>query len=1165
VKKINIYILYGVLYCCLNSLCIEVQAQGWFQTYSDEPDVEVGNDLSGEDGDPTPTPDEEGSPLPTPDSGDYDPTPDDYEEPVFPTLSTSSRQLIYSIQKTIDKGYVGIGKSNDFLVLKMDQMGNRQWLKRLENEDYGGNSSDFDLAITEDNEYLLGILSKNGNQRSVYLQKLNAFGDTIPKQLLYTFTKPSNIYTFLDIRIIRTTDNNYILANYMFVSCGEGCEEKVIMITKVTATGEILWDSSLPLSQSKIDDLVATDDGGCVLSSKKVEDYLELARLDGEGNVVWQTISESSEINKLSPIRLKNDGNIIIGSWEDNYYGNIQEVSIVDGSVIQSLDFSDPANNIVTETFEEGPTTFYDINIRANGNILLAGVKQGEKDSLRVSELTPSWEFIENHHYPLFYEEDSTTTKEGFDNIQSMDLLTEADNSFTIGGRGKIRFNSQSGVTSVPYVLRFDKNSRIYTSQFCGTIYEDENQNCVQDADEKGIPNVLVSIEGTERFVMTDSEGNYCFNVHAGTYTLTTDLSSQSYWSNACDLPTITIVDDERILDVNVGYYPTETCPLLSVSIGTSLLQPCYQSDYKVAYCNEGALAENDAYVEVVLEDYLQIDSSSIAYVETAPNLYTFYVDTLDARTCSSFQIFTTVACDAPVLATACTEAHIYPDDYCGAIDPFWDGSDIVVDVVCEGDSVKFMIKNEGADMLETRSYGIYEDDLLEMMDDFYLNANDSIIISHPVDEGRTYRMQAETSPYAPTNNRPQATIEMCGGSVFSTGFVNTTSQNDTERFKDIDCQQIVETTAPNEKLVVPAGTDAEHYVQSTDELEYTIRFQNTYEDTIQGLYILDTLSTDLDINSFRSGSSSHPYDVYLLENNVVLWRLSDIDLPNDAMNESGSHGFIKFFVTPKTTVEAEILIENTAAIYFDFNAPELTTTTFVTICNSCVTQQYARNFHGKIYLEGAYHQEGLMKCSLTDFIPLEQPYTNAPYEYHGEEVLTEIPSKMIDWVLLEVRNGVYSESEKRTSITIETCAALLMEDGSIRDIDGISPVRFDNLVEGEEYRFCIRHRNHLAILSANPTMTMDDIFYDFTKSASEAFGPQQMKMSEDGFAMLHGGDFNQDGIIQASDYNKWKNVPAALNVYSPQDATLDGIIQLTDLDIWNLNKAKMGVSEIGF
>lgn len=220
-----------------------------------------------------------------------------------------------------------------------------------------------------------------------------------------------------------------------------------------------------------------------------------------------------------------------------------------------------------------------------------------------------------------------------------------------------------------------------------------------------------------------------------------------------------------------------------------------------------------------------------------------------------------------------------------------------------------------------------------------------------------------------------------------------------------------------------------------------------------------------------------------------------------------------------------------------------------------------------KFFLEGAYQNDGTMSTTLQteNLIPQTQPYNIAPYFYEGEEVVTDVPTGAVDWVLVEARVGTPQMSGERNTTTIETHAAFLMQDGTLQDIDGNSGVKFACLLENQDYYFCIRHQNHLDILTANPIDPTTTTFYDLTNDAAQAFGNNQLKQSEDGRYVLYTGDYTQDGIIQVSDYDAWKTNPAQLNIYSPLDGTLDGVIQVTDYDVWLPNKAKIGIAEIGF
>ncbi len=223
-----------------------------------------------------------------------------------------------------------------------------------------------------------------------------------------------------------------------------------------------------------------------------------------------------------------------------------------------------------------------------------------------------------------------------------------------------------------------------------------------------------------------------------------------------------------------------------------------------------------------------------------------------------------------------------------------------------------------------------------------------------------------------------------------------------------------------------------------------------------------------------------------------------------------------------------------------------------------------AFRLHAKVFLEGAYEGNGEMRVSLTNVLPTNQPFNIAPYHYDGTENLSNVADTMVDWVLVEARSGTPNTSGNRATVTVETRAGILLASGDIVDVDG-NPLAFSSLTAGESYHFCIRHRNHLDIFTANPTIASEDMFYDFTISPDQALGTFQQKVFMDGKAMMYAGDFTQDGTIQVSDYDAWSNNPAQLDVYTNTDGNLDGVVQNTDADTWYPNKAKLGIVEIGF
>ena len=132
----------------------------------------------------------------------------------------------------------------------------------------------------------------------------------------------------------------------------------------------------------------------------------------------------------------------------------------------------------------------------------------------------------------------------------------------------------------------------------------------------------------------------------------------------------------------------------------------------------------------------------------------------------------------------------------------------------------------------------------------------------------------------------------------------------------------------PNDKLVTPAGFGPENYTLYNDTLEYTIRFQNTGNDTAFTVIVKDTLDNALDINSFRIIANSHPLETSIDGNSrIVTFAFEDIYLPDSFVNEPASHGLVKFQISTNDSLANFINIQNTAGIFFDFNPPIVTNT----------------------------------------------------------------------------------------------------------------------------------------------------------------------------------------------------------------------------------------------
>jgi uncharacterized repeat protein (TIGR01451 family) len=127
----------------------------------------------------------------------------------------------------------------------------------------------------------------------------------------------------------------------------------------------------------------------------------------------------------------------------------------------------------------------------------------------------------------------------------------------------------------------------------------------------------------------------------------------------------------------------------------------------------------------------------------------------------------------------------------------------------------------------------------------------------------------------------------------------------------------------PNDKQVEPELLTPQQLAQNDNTLVYTIRFQNTGNYYAENVRIVDTLSENLNIASMKVLASSHlPMDWFLRDGRVLEFNFKDIFLPDSTTSEPLSHGFVKFSIETNPGLSLGDQVNNTAAIYFDFNAP---------------------------------------------------------------------------------------------------------------------------------------------------------------------------------------------------------------------------------------------------
>ncbi|MFO7880855.1 MAG: T9SS type A sorting domain-containing protein, partial [Bacteroidales bacterium] len=385
-------------------------------------------------------------------------------------------------------------------------------------------------------------------------------------------------------------------------------------------------------------------------------------------------------------------------------------------------------------------------------------------------------------------------------------------------------------------------------------------------------------------------------------------------------------------------YLPADSyCADLSVDVVLDNPILCSDGNIYVSYINHGTATATNPTIDITLDDNLSYVSGGNLLSQDG-NTLTFGLPDLEISESGQFIISAQYACDEELMgATACVDAHIYPDEPCEPVDSSWDHSSVMVEGECVGDSlICFTITNTGdpgdGDMAGTSDYRLFEDNVLIEEGTFQLNGGETMEMCW-IATGTTLRLEADQRPGHPGNSNPQESIELCGSPENSTGQILAVGQDDADDFVETDCQEVLASYDPNDKAVVPTGiTEEHHYIDTSDILEYKIRFQNTGTAPAQKVVIIDTISPHLDIESFHHMSASHECTIDFLYNNLVRWTFEDIMLPDSGSNEPASHGYVKFKIEQVPGNEYLTMITNGASIFFDYNLPVLTNEVYNTI-----------------------------------------------------------------------------------------------------------------------------------------------------------------------------------------------------------------------------------------
>lgn len=683
---------------------------------------------------------------------------------------------------------------------------------------------------------------------------------------------------------------------------GAGINSQKGFISKTAKNGTVLWVKTFPNDRSCVNGVVADGQGGCYVtgyfreqlqigsfSFQAIGEYDSfIAHFDADGNVIsakkLTTASEPNYVNRI--IRDPYGGIYVEAQSQGNFYIDNHVLNLPGYNIHFLLSFDSELNfkwAKLVSTYSNGDDVF--LHMTEDGRIVVTG-------------------------------------------------CVNSFNNYYVCGVNFFQGRRYIGILDVPEDYR--------TTLVTGKAFQERNTNCQPDADESGVGGLVFKVQPGDRYSYSRTDGTYQVRVPVrdtlSQVTITPAVVQQPAFTATpiCPPALVHTVAIDTFPDTLTGKnfgYQVPTCHRMEVSIASNRRRRCFINSTCIEYQNSGKLEAPNAYILVEYPRWVRPRRSTRTYVALNDSVWRFNLGNVAPGASGKFFITDSVLCNnINILGMVqCTKATVFPAPDCSPTGN-WSGAEVSVQGKCQNGIVTMGIYNRTTNnMVDSVDYWMYLDSIQIRTGKVKLAAGDSLKFEINA-VGYTFHCAVNQVANHPAQVFVSLTIEACSLPFLPRGVAYPIPQQPNSK---IHCLEVRGSYDPNDKQVFPKGFTNQGIVLPGTRLHYHIRFQNTGTDTAFIVYVLDTLSDNLDLSTLVFGPTSHTGTVTILKTangkNVLRWYFDPIFLPHKAVNEPASNGFIDFFISPKPGIPLGTQAENRAAIYFDFNPPIITNTTLST------------------------------------------------------------------------------------------------------------------------------------------------------------------------------------------------------------------------------------------
>lgn len=510
-----------------------------------------------------------------------------YGDPSFQYRASSAIQ-------TFDGGYLLVGWAyadtisntrDTALLIRTDYNGDILWTRY--GLGWGPEEYAIDAEQTPDGGFMVLARRDLGNRGDMKVAKLNYNGTIQWKKDL---NPPNNFADEVPAVMRKTSTGDFIIS---------GTIDYRPFIMKIDTSGSVLWERTFQNVNSIATDIQETSDGGFVITGRaeiSIGEDILLMKTDSLGFLMWTRVFDRSLDDIGYSIKEAHDyGFIIVGNA-----GSYSEILLLKTDSIGNIEWE--------KTF--------------------AGGESPLERGYSVVQVSDSGYVIAGRYWPGLADYDGYILKCNVDgdSLWAKQYTIPGYTDWFVnvseasdGGLVLVGNTTNSAIGDIrSFLVKTDSEGNVIIPELSGVVFEDQNQNGIQDTTEIPLSHQLIYVQPGNYFDVTDENGKYHITVYdTGTYTISMPIPQ--YWQQfQPSVPNHHIVGIDSFFEtldsLDFTLLKEEIVYDLEINLSSRNPRPGFSTFYNITYRNVGTETIDTGKVKLDFPPILTLDTALTAY-----------------------------------------------------------------------------------------------------------------------------------------------------------------------------------------------------------------------------------------------------------------------------------------------------------------------------------------------------------------------------------------------------------------------------------------------------------------------------------------------------------------------------------------------------------------------